>query len=207
MNGKRGYVIVAAIAIGFIVWTLLNRFAIDPQASGFLGHKTGLKRELTLPIWLRMLDIHIAFACAALLTGALNFSGQMRRRYRAWHRRAGYFYVASVLAVCVTSGYMAPYATGGKAVGIAFNLLNLVWPAMTIAAVVQAKKGNAAAHRRWMIRSYAFCFANLSIHAMHGILSAAFGLAYATGYAFSVFGTLFLLPIAAEIVIRRLRSN
>ncbi|MBB6671927.1 DUF2306 domain-containing protein [Cohnella nanjingensis] len=202
MSGRGLYRIVAALAAGFVVWTLLNRLVFDPQAASFLSHKTALAHPLRLPVWLRVLDIHIVAACLALLAGALNFSDRLLRNHRLLHRVTGYVYIVSVLAVCVTSGYMAPYATGGRAVSMAFNLMNMAWIAMTVTALVQIRRRRVDKHRRWMVRSYAFCFTNLSIHALTWTLTRLLGLSYEAGYASSVFGTIVLLGLAAELVIR-----
>jgi len=85
---------------------------------------------------------------------------------------------------------------------MAFNLLNLLWPAMTLAAIVQIRKRKIAKHRKWMIRSYVFCFTNLSIHLLTTLLTAGFGLAYATGYTIGVYASIVMLLAAAELVIR-----
>lgn len=207
MNRTTLYRAVVLVSVGFVVWTILNRFVFDPQAADFLARKTDLARPLRLPAWLRALDVHIAFACLALLAGALNFSDRLRRRNRQLHRAIGYAYAVGVLIVCVTSGYLAPYATGGRAVSMAFNLLNLIWPFVTITAIIRARRKQIRLHRQWMVRSYAFCFTNLSIHLLENALSRGFGLRYETAYSVSVYATLVLLAAIAEFVNRRWFAN
>ncbi|MBB6734565.1 DUF2306 domain-containing protein [Cohnella zeiphila] len=202
MNGKIFYPVLVVFAAGYVLWTLAAHFAVDPQTSDFLSHKTNLLHPIRLPAWLRVLDFHVASACLAMAAGALNFSERLRRRNRQLHRGTGYVYIAAVLAVCATSGYMAPHATGGRAVSSAFNLLNLVWMAFTVIALVQIKRKRIAKHREWMIRSYLFCFTNLSIHALLSVFHGMIGMTYETGYAISVFGSIALLPLLAEAVIR-----
>ena len=201
-TAKRLYSLMLIAAAGFVVYALYKNFVYDPGAAQFLGHKSDLKRPLNVPVWLNVMYVHVAFACAAMLSGAVNFSGALRRKSSRFHRINGYVYTVSVMIVVLTSGYMAPYATGGKAAGMAFNLMNLIWPALTIAAVAQARKKRAASHRKWMIRSYAFCFTNLSIHLLTTLLTTGFGLGYAAGYTIGVYGTIVLLLAAAELVIR-----
>lgn len=197
------YRAIVLVSVGFVVWTILNRFVFDPQAADFLARKTDLARPIRIPAWLRVLDVHIAFACLALLAGALNFSDRLRSRSRRLHRSIGYAYAASVLIVCVTSGYLAPYATGGRAVSMAFNLLNLIWLFVTITAIIRARRKQIQLHRQWMVRSYAFCFTNLSIHLLENALSRGFGLRYETAYAVSVYVTIALLAAIAEFINRR----
>ncbi|MDG0811383.1 DUF2306 domain-containing protein [Cohnella rhizosphaerae] len=207
MNAKASLRAVVIVAIGFVVWTILNRLVFDPQFAAFLAHKTDLARPLRLTAWLRVLDVHIAFACLALLAGALNFAGRPPSERRTRHRAAGYLYLASVLIVVATSGYMAPYATGGRAVSMAFNLLNMLWIAVTLAALVTIRRKQVDRHRRWMIRSYAFCFTNLSIHLIETVLTRTFGMPYKTAYAVSVYVTILLLAAIAEWVVRRTVPN
>ncbi|SFB51530.1 Predicted membrane protein [Cohnella sp. OV330] len=207
MNAKASLRAVIIAAIGFVVWTILNRFVLDPQAAAFLGHKTDLARPLRLAAWLRVLDVHIAFACLALLTGALNFASRPTGERRRRHRVVGYVYLVSVLAVVVTSGYMAPYATGGRAVSMAFNLLNMVWFAATLTALVMIRRRQIDRHRRWMVRSYAFCFTNLSIQLIETALTRTLGVPYETAYAVSVYATILILAAIAEIVVRRAFPN
>jgi uncharacterized membrane protein YozB (DUF420 family) len=108
----------------------------------------------------------------------------------------------SVLLVVVTSGYMAPHATGGKISSIGFNLLNLIWPAITITALVQIKKKQILKHRTWLIRSYAFCFTNVVIHLITSLFQHGFGFTYSGSYTIGVYGAIALLLIIPEVIIR-----
>lgn len=79
---KRGtlYGWLACVSILFIVYALVKNYWLDPQASEFLSHKTGLKRELQLPIWLNVMYVHVAFACLAMASGLVNFSNRIFER-------------------------------------------------------------------------------------------------------------------------------
>ncbi|MCS7460986.1 DUF2306 domain-containing protein [Paenibacillus doosanensis] len=202
MSRKRLYQAVAALAVVSIVWALLNRYVSDPGAAEFLARKSGLRRAVHVPAWLTMLDVHILFASVALLAGAVNFSNRLLRQYRSVHRLNGYVYLLSVLAVLLTSGYLAPYATGGKAVSVMFNLWNIVWFAATLTAFVYIKRKKIAEHRRWMMRSYAFCFTNLAIHLFMLLFADGLGLEYETAYSYSVMAAMPSLLLTAEAAIR-----
>ncbi|MEF3308664.1 DUF2306 domain-containing protein [Paenibacillus sp. GYB004] len=195
-------VLLAAICIGFILYALVNNYIIDPRAEQFLSHKTGLKRELYLPVWLNVMYVHVAFACIAMASGLLNFSNRLLENKRKLHRLNGYVYVVSVFLVVLTSGYMAPYATGGKGSSMGFNALNIIWPLFTITALVQIRKKRIARHRNWMIRSYAFCFTNMVIHLLTFAGQQGFGLDYVTGYTYGVYGSIVLLLLIPELIIR-----
>ncbi|MFE6074038.1 DUF2306 domain-containing protein [Paenibacillus sp. NPDC057886] len=201
---KRGtlYGWLACVSILFIVYALVKNYWIDPEASGFLSHKTGLKRELHLPIWLNVMYVHVAFACLAMASGLLNFSNRIFEKSRRFHRINGYVYIVSVVLVVLTSGYMAPYATGGKISSIGFNALNIIWLFITITALIQIKQKRMIQHRNWMIRSYAFCFTNMLIHLITSLFHLGFGLVYATSYTISIYGSITLLLAIPEFIIR-----
>ncbi|WP_410715454.1 DUF2306 domain-containing protein [Brevibacillus sp. SIMBA_040] len=186
----------------FILYALVKNFMLDPGATEFLSHKTEVKRELNLPVWLNVMYVHVAFACIAMASGLLNFSTRIFENNRTFHRINGYLYFVSVLVVVVTSGYMAPYSTGGKISSMGFNALNIVWPAFTITALVQIKKKRVTSHRNWMIRSYAFCFTNLFIHLITALFHQGFGLVYATSYTIGIYGSFVLLLVIPDVIIR-----
>lgn len=202
---KTLYGILACVSIVFIIYALTKNYLIDPGAETFLSHKTGLKRELNLPVWLNVMYVHVAFACIAMAAGLLNFSNRVFEKSRKFHRINGYVYLVSVLLVVITSGYMAPYATGGKISSMGFNALNIIWLLITIMALVQIKKKRIIRHRNWMIRSYAFCFTNMSIHLITSLFYyQGFGLTYATSYTIGVYGSIVLLLIIPNIIIRNI---
>lgn len=201
---KRGtlYGWLACVSILFIVYALVKNYWLDPQASEFLSHKTGLKRELQLPIWLNVMYVHVAFACLAMASGLVNFSNRIFEKSRRFHRINGYVYIVSVVLVVLTSGYMAPYATGGKISSMGFNALNIIWLFITITALIQIKRKRMIQHRNWMIRSYAFCFTNMLIHLITSLFYQGFGFIYATSYTIGIYGSIALLLTIPEIIIR-----
>ncbi|MEC0209100.1 DUF2306 domain-containing protein [Paenibacillus ehimensis] len=196
------YVILACITIVFIFYALVDNYVIDPGAKEFLSQKTGLTRELKTHVWLNVMYVHVAFACIAMAAGLLNFSNRIFEKSRRLHRINGYIYFLSVLLVVLTSGYMAPYATGGKISSMGFNALNIIWLLITITALVQIKKKRIASHRNWMIRSYAFCFTNMLIHLTTFVFHQGFGFHYATSYAIGVYASIVLLLVIPNVIIR-----
>ncbi|KIL39027.1 hypothetical protein SD70_22645 [Gordoniibacillus kamchatkensis] len=199
---KKAYLLMVSVVMIFIVYVLYHNFVQDPQAAEFLHLKTDLKRTLHVDAWLTVMRIHVVFACLSMVAGAANFSAWIRMKYPKLHRMIGYLYLMCVLIVVVTSGYMAPYATGGKASSMAFNLLNIIWAAFTIVAIVKIKKKQVLSHRKWMTRSYAFVFTNLAIHLLTSLFHGGFGLAYTDSYKIAVYGSIVLLIFLAELVIR-----
>ncbi|MBD2867248.1 DUF2306 domain-containing protein [Paenibacillus arenilitoris] len=204
---KYVYGLLAGVSILFIVYALVKNYMIDPGAEAFLSHKTDLKRELKLPVWLNVMYVHVAFACLAMAAGLINFARRVYEKRRKLHRANGYVYIVSVLIVVLTSGYMAPYATGGKASSMGFNALNILWLIITVTALVQIRKKRIVRHREWMIRSYAFCFTNMMIHLISTAFRQGFGLDYASSYTIGIYASIALLLIVPEIAIRSNRQR
>lgn len=207
IKSKNLYLILLLVSIVYIFYVMYINFIHDPQAVEFLSNKTNLKRPIHLPVWLKVMYIHVIFACLAMVSGAINFSNRILKKYRKLHRVNGYVYLVSVILVVVTSGYMAPYTTGGKLNSMAFNALNIIWPLMTVISLVKIKKKQIDKHRKWMVRSYAFCFTNMFIHLITFVFHNGLGLAYHTSYTIGIYGTILLLFILAEIVIRIIYRN
>lgn len=203
-RNNRVFVILLGILIIYLGYVLYKNFIYDPQAAEFLQHKASLKKVVQLPLWLNIMYIHVGFACLAMVSGALNFSKALLMEHRTFHRVNGYVYLVSIMLVDLTSGYMAPYTTGGKINSIAFNFLNLIWLIFTIAAIVQIRKKRVAKHRKWMIRSYVLCFTNLAIHLITAAAHTGLGLAFELSYTLGVYGSILILLLIAEIIIRYL---
>jgi uncharacterized membrane protein len=190
------------VSIVYMIYVTYINFIHDPQATDFLSHKTNLNRPINIPVWLNVMYIHVIFACIAMLAGAINFSTKILHKYRMFHRFNGYLYIVSVIIVCVTSGYMAPYSTGGRINSFAFNFVNIIWPWMTFAALVKIKRKQVNKHRKWMVRSYVFCFTNMFIHVLTFVFYHVFRMNYDSAYTIGVYGTILLNFTLAEIVIR-----
>lgn len=203
-KNKTVYVTAMVVSVVFIGYTTYSNFIYDPDASRFLRHKTDLKH---VSLWLSVMQVHIVAACVAMMAGLINFSSRVRERSAKLHRIIGYGYVLAVAIVDLTSGYMAPSSTGGKASSIAFNFINMIWLAITVIAVAKIRKGKAAEHRKWMIRSYVFVFTNLFTHVITAALHKGFGVEYTLSYTISIYCTIVLLLLLAELVIRRINPD
>lgn len=191
----------------YISYTLLENLVTDSQSADFLSHKTVLRDSFNLPFWLNVMYVHVIFACFAMLTGAINFSGKIVTSNRKFHRLNGYFYFISVLIVTLSSGYLAPHSTGGRIVSIAFNMVNIIWPSMTIIAIYQVRRKQFNKHRKWMIRSYLFCFTNLFIHMITFMCTNGLGFTYEISYTIGVYGAITLNVVIAECIIRILKKR
>ncbi|MBU8685544.1 DUF2306 domain-containing protein [Bacillus haynesii] len=191
----------------YVLYTLFENLILDPQSTSFLSHKSHLRDSFHLPIWLKVMYVHVIAACLAMVSGAVNFSSALLTKSRKIHRLNGWVYVVCVMIVTLSSGYMAPNSTGGKAVSIAFNMVNMYWPAATVISVIKARRNQFSKHRNWMIRSYLFCFTNLFIHFITFVSRSGFGLPYDISYTIGVYGAIALNVAAAECVIHFTRRK
>ena len=192
------------LAILVVAYSTYMSIFGDPHASFFLGQKPEDVNQVTRSVWLKVLYIHITFACIATIAGALNFTYKAYATLRKHHKKIGYVYFASLLIVDLTSGYMAVYATGGKWSSVPFNLLNIYWIAATVLAIFHIRKNNQEKHRNWMIRSYVFCFVNFVIHIFTYLLYQLLQIDYTLSYTLSVYLSLIALLAISELLICKL---
>lgn len=200
MKRKSGLYLVIIGAVIVLLHSLYKSFIYDPGASVFLSHKLEIPKHISA--WLSMLHIHIWFACIAVIAGAWNMIMGKVDKGKKLHRIIGYLYVIGVFVVDLTSGYLAPSATGGKATSIAFNMLNAYWIVVTVIAVVKAKRQQLLAHRRFMLRSYIFCFTNLSIQLVTYVGEEMMGLSFQQSYIFAVNVSVIGLFVLGEVLVR-----
>ncbi len=101
--------------------------------------------------------IHVAAAALATGIGAVQFLPEIRNRYRQWHHRIGRTHAGAALIAGTIASFAAVRGLHGfpsaKTVGL--DLAGLLWVITTGAGFCAICRGDVAAHRRWMARSYA----------------------------------------------------
>ena len=105
------------------------------------------------------LVVHIVAAIGYALLGAFQFSAGIRRRHRAWHRRAGRVLVVLGLAAAVSGLWMTllyPFKEGTGELLFVFRLLASTGMGVSLVLGVTAVRArDIAGHRAWMARAYA----------------------------------------------------
>lgn len=127
--------------------------------------------------WFRL---HVVGGAVALLLGPFQFLGTLRARRPALHRWSGRLYVAGIAAGGIGGLYMAQYSYGGAVTHAGFGVLAVLWLATTALALRAILGRDVAAHRRWMVRSYALTFAAVTLRLWLPGLAA--GLPFETAY-------------------------
>lgn len=118
---------------------------------------------------------HITFGGIALLIGWLQFSNKLRIKKTELHRTIGKIYVISVFVSGVCGLFIALYATGGIISTLGFFSLGLIWLTTSILGFKAIKKGDIELHKKFMIFSYAACFAAVTLRVWLPLLSIAMG--------------------------------
>ncbi|MDE1455237.1 DUF2306 domain-containing protein, partial [Bacillus paralicheniformis] len=77
----------------YVLYTLFENLILDPQSTSFLSHKSHLRDSFHLPVWLKVMYVHVVAACLAMASGAVNFSSALLTKSRKIHRFNGWLYV------------------------------------------------------------------------------------------------------------------
>jgi uncharacterized membrane protein len=101
---------------------------------------------------------HTLSGVLALLIGPLQFSSRFRQRHLKIHRVLGRIYVVSVFIGSYTGIALAAGRPGLPGT----SMQAAAWMVCTTAAFVTARNRQIAAHRQWMMRSYAVTFTFVS---------------------------------------------
>lgn len=104
---------------------------------------------------------HILTGTVALLVGPWQLSTFLRRKLPNAHRRLGRLYLFLVVVSAITSFFLSPRL---DTFGTAYLRMvsGMLWLAFTLLGVLAIRTRDVAAHRRWMLRSYAFTFMGLT---------------------------------------------
>ena len=153
--------------------------------------------------YLTTLRLHIIGGMGALLTGPWQFSPRLRSRALNVHRWIGRGYLLSVLLGSVAGFAMATVSKAGLPAHLGFGALACVWLFTSVQAYRSVLRGRIAAHRRWMVRSFALTLAAVTLRNYLPLL--LFGLHWSFQSAYITVAWLSWVPnlIVAEWLLRR----
>lgn len=172
MYASAGFVVLAALSLAIAAASL--RYAL-PGAPG--GAVNVLGNAFADPF----LTVHALFGAAALLIGPFQFLPRLRRARRRLHMGLGVIYAACCVIAGIAGVTLAFGNTHGSVAAAGFGLLGAGWLATTGMAVAAIARGRYAAHRRWMIRSFALTFSAVTLRlqlAVVGIAALPFSPSY-----------------------------
>ena len=194
-----GYLFLGLFAV--FIWLYPLRFIGLPYEESLLGSKS--ETLLNSSLYLTAFYTHIFLGGLALLAGFSQFYKKLRRKSPALHRTLGKIYVTAVLLSGLAGLGIAFFATGGIIPALGFAGLAIFWLYTTSNAYASIKKPDIEAHQRWMIRSYALCFAAVTLRLYLPLFTGALNIDFIPAY--KIIAWLCWVPniLVAEIFIVR----
>ncbi|MGY1662871.1 DUF2306 domain-containing protein [Geodermatophilus sp. SYSU D00705] len=162
-------------------WLLLSALAVAvfaplPYLTAPLTDLDGLEvaanhADRSVPVRLAFY-LHVGAGGLALLLSPLQFAARLRRRAPRVHRAVGRVTVTAI-AVAGPAGFvLAPLSLAGPVGTAGFGLLALLWLACAATAFRAIRRGDVAAHRRWMVRTFALTYAAVTLRLWLAVLIA-----------------------------------
>ena len=199
-----GYIFMAVFAIFISLYPL--KFIWTPTNVGLLGSKAPdlLDSALYLPAFY----LHIFPGGLALLSGFSQFFPKLRKRQPGLHRFLGKTYMISVLLSGTSALGIAFFATGGIISALGFGALAVLWLFTTSNAYLSIRRKDITEHQKWMIRSYALCFAAVTLRIYLPTFTALGGMDFIPAY--KMIAWLCWVPnilVAEYLIIRKLPGS
>lgn len=144
--------------------------------------------------------LHTILAAVSLLIGVWQFLPATRRS--RYHRLAGRVYVGCVVIASVSGFVIAIHTEAGPIAATGFAILSVLWLASTLFAFAKIRARDRAAHRVWMIRSYALACAAISLRLILP-LGIGFGATFNTSYTIAAWASWSVNLVIAEWIIRK----
>ncbi|MBV8254591.1 MAG: DUF2306 domain-containing protein [Chitinophaga sp.] len=114
--------------------------------------------------WRLSFYIHVFVSTAVLITGLLQFSSYLLKKYPRLHRNIGKTYAFVVTFISGPTGLvMAFYANGGLYARISFVILSVLWIVVTVIGWRKALQRQWEEHSNWMLRSYALTLSAVTL--------------------------------------------
>ena len=125
----------------------------------------------------------------------------------SWHRFLGKTYLAAVLCSGAAALYIAMFANGGIVSVVGFGGLAMAWLFTTAQAYIAIRKKEIDSHQYWMIRSYALCFAAVTLRIWLPLFQLGLHMDFMEAYR--IIAWLCWVPnlIVAEIIVRNIRAS
>jgi len=117
---------------------------------------------------------HALFGGIALASGAVQFWRNLPYSHPSLHRTLGKIYVIAATITGIAGLYMSFFAYGGGIPRLGFALLAVSVLTATSIAYQMIRQRDIAAHRRWMLRSFALIFAAVTLRIELPILISLF---------------------------------
>jgi uncharacterized membrane protein len=144
----------------YALWTVLGlaTLSVTFYSEIPLLHQARERAYLRTMPWL--IIPHVIAGVTALISGPLQFSSRLRRRFPAFHRVLGRVYVCAVFVAAPLAVFLARHNPNPLAIEFTFasTFQAAAWATTTAVAFLAARNRYIPQHREWMVRSYAVTF-------------------------------------------------
>jgi uncharacterized membrane protein len=146
----------------------LKYISFDPDVAFLQIKQTEVN---TVSPYLFIFYVHVCTAIFTLLAGFTQFNNYILRSRTRIHKIIGKLYVIVVLVLAAPSGFfIGLFANGGFYSKVSFVVLSILWFYFTLKAFLFIKKREIAAHKAFMLRSYALAFSAITLRLWKVIL-------------------------------------
>jgi hypothetical protein len=156
----------------------------------------------SLFIWKAFFYPHIILGTLALAIGPFQMTSRSRRNPKV-HRILGRIYASAIGLNILMVPYLAIYSTGGIPASVAFLVLDAAWLVTTGMGVWRIIQRNIAAHRRWILRSYAITWVFVSFRIVVALISIFTHAAMSISFPVAVYVSIAINLLLTEIYLRR----
>lgn len=148
------------VPLGLVTLSLVPVVAGAVRLTGLAGGAGATADEARFAAAPVPIALHVVSATPYCLLGAFQFSAAVRRRWPAWHRRAGRVLgvlglVSALSGTWMAARYEIPAAMQGPLLLGVRLLVGAAMAAAIVLAVVAIRRRDVAGHEAWMIRAYA----------------------------------------------------
>jgi len=147
------------VPAGLILLSLVPAAAGTARLTELASHPeitAANERFVTMPL---PVVLHILSVIPFSIIGAFQFSSELRRRHRNWHRKAGRVLVVLGLMAALSGLWMTLVYPWANSDGEAVYLLRLGFGSAMLASIVMSidaiRRRDFTAHGAWMMRAYA----------------------------------------------------
>ena len=145
----------------YLMWLITAQYWPIRLDAAFLNLK---QDALAHPYYAYAFFGHVFSSFVVLLAGLTQFSSRWRAAFPSGHRRLGQLYIGLILGLAAPTGLvMAWHANGGWTAQVSFLLQAILWWVWTYWAYRAARQQQWAAHRHYMLLSYALTLSALSL--------------------------------------------
>jgi uncharacterized membrane protein len=157
-------------------------------------------------VWNTAFYLHISLGAVAMLTGWSQFLKGFRNRNLTAHRTLGKVYLIAVMISGLAGLYIAGFASGGIISVLGFGGLALAWLFTSSRAYLSIRKKDIDHHQYWMIRSYALCWAAVTLRIWLPLFQFALGMEFIIAYR--IIAWLCWVPnlVVAEMIVSNLKK-